>query len=95
MNFFSKNRFFGRISKPVALKPFSIDKTTSSGQFPCLMTTVDFFNEKLQPTKNSLKQVKKLSKKLDKIEKREKVGVNHSKFFLKVSNSHRSDQEGF
>ena len=79
----------------MSLRPSYIDRTTSSGQFPCLMTTVDFFNEKLQPTKNSLKQVKKFSKKLDKIEKREKVGVNHSKYFLKVPNSHRSDQEGF
>ena len=56
-NFFSKNRFFGRISKPVALKPFSIDKTTSSGQFPCLMTTFDFFNKKLQRWQNFFKLV--------------------------------------
>ena len=68
-NFFSKNWFFGRISKPVAMKPFFIDRTTSSGQFPCLMTTFDFFNEELQPTKNSLKKVKKFSKKTGQIRK--------------------------
>ena len=62
MIFFSKNRFFGQITKLIVLKPYYIDRTSSSGHFPYLSTKFDLSSKKLQPNQKSFKKVKKLPK---------------------------------
>ena len=93
MNFFSKNRFFGRISKPVALKPFSIDKTTSSGQFPCLTTSFESSSEKLQRRQIFFKLV--AERKIKKISALQKSHPITSKPFLITSMAIRNFQKVF
>ena len=61
-DFFSKNRFFGQITKLIVLKPYYIDRTSSSVQFPYLSTKFDLSSKKLQPNQKSFKKVKKLPK---------------------------------
>ena len=61
-DFFSKNQIFGRISMSMALRPSYIERTISFDQFPCLMTTFNFFSKNLQPSEKSLKKVKNFQK---------------------------------
>ena len=55
--FFSKNRFFGQISQSIVLKPYYNDRTSSSDQFPCLVTKFEFSGQKLQTSQKFFKLV--------------------------------------